>query len=127
MGEDVYAAAILSTEILVYDQAGIHQGLARNAAPGGELRSRKFDMALCYRTPFRAAWICFGHVFLFVWVCSGMPEALCSRIPSPSIRPSIKSHQAYYYLGILSGAVCLSANLGNKKTINWDSIRLGVL
>lgn len=101
---DIYAAVDFVDEVIEYDKRGIHRGWTGFRRLIGDLKSRRFDLAILLQNAFEAAVI-----------------AGCSRIPKRigyardgrgwllthacKIDPSVrKVHQAYYYLGILSGS-----------------------
>jgi heptosyltransferase-2 len=101
---DIYAAAEFVDEILEYEKEGIHAGWAGFARLAAGLRRRRFDLAILLQNAFEAA--------LIAW---------CARIPArvgyardgrrlllthacPIDPAVVRQHQAYYYLGILSGA-----------------------
>jgi heptosyltransferase-2 len=101
--QDIYASVEFVDEILSYDKQGIHRGWKGFLRLIADLRNRRFDMAILLQNAFEAALI-----------------ALCARIPrrigyardarsllltdACEINPAVRrAHQAYYYLGILSG------------------------
>jgi heptosyltransferase-2 len=111
---DIYSAAEFVDEILVYDKDGIHRGWAGFGRLTADLRRRRFDLAILLQNAFEAA--------LIAW---------CARIPARvgyardgrrlllthacAIDPAVRqAHQAYYYLGILSGAGWLEERLWER-------------
>jgi heptosyltransferase-2 len=124
--KDVYAASDFVDEILVYDQAGSHRGLTGMRHLVHELKSRKFDMAVLLQNAFEAAWIAFWAriPIRLGYARDGRSPLLTHPI---SIDPTVhRVHQAYYYLGILSGAGLLTEQPWKQKGYRMDSIRLGV-
>jgi len=108
---DVYAAADFVDEILVYEKDGMHRGWAGFLRLAGELRRRRFDLAIllqnafeaallawCARIPVRAGYARDGRSLLLTHACAIDPEVR-------------RVHQAYYYLGILSGIGLLEKRL----------------
>lgn len=124
--KDVYAAADFIDEILVYDQAGIHHGWTGMRRLVRELKSRKFDMAILLQNAFEAAWIAFwARIPIRLGYARDARSPLLTH-PIP-IDPTVhRVHQAYYYLGILSGAGLLAEQPWKQKGYCLGSIRLGV-
>ena len=124
--KDVYAATDFVDEILVYDKAGNHHGLSGMRRLVRELKSRKFDMAVLLQNAFEAASIAFlARIPIRLGYARDARSLLLTHaIP---IDPTVhRSHQAYYYLGILSGAGLLDEHPWKQKNYHLDSIRLGV-
>jgi heptosyltransferase II len=122
---DVYAAADFVDELLVFDKSGEHAGLKGLAAFAGSLKARRFEVAILLQNAFEAA--------LMAWLAriphrvgyARDARSLLLTHPLP-VDPDVRRvHQAYYYLGILSGA-------GWMRPAPWSeprhpvSIRLGV-
>ncbi len=112
---DLYSAAEFVDEILVYDKDRIHRGWSGFGRLAGDLRRRRFELAILLQNAFEAA--------LIAW---------CARIPARigyardrrslllthacAIDPAVhRVHQAYYYLGILSGLGLLEKRLWERK------------
>lgn len=124
--KDVYAAADFVDEILVYDKAGNHHGRTGMRLLLRELKSRKFDMALLLQNAFEAAWIAFWAriPIRLGYARDGRRLLLTNPI---RVDPTVHHvHQAYYYLGILSGAGLLAEQPWKQTGYHLDSIRLGV-
>ncbi len=109
--KDVYSAVEFVDEILEYDKNGIHQGWLGFQRLTSNLRQGRFDLAIILQNAFEAA--------LIAWL-AGIPQRVgyardfrsiflthACRI-DPEVR---KVHQAYYYLGILSGVDLLQPRL----------------
>ena len=122
---DIYSAAPFVDEIIEYDKSGAHRGCTGLRRLIGDLRERRFDAAFLLQNAFEAAFI-----------------AWCARIPARigyardgrslflthacDIDPEVrKVHQAYYYLGILSGIGLLPARSWNGKGTPL-SIEIGI-
>lgn len=101
---DIYAGADFVDEVLDYDKEDRHRG-----APGflrlvSDLRRRRFDLAILLQNAFEAALIAWcARIPLRVgYARDGRRLLLTHACPiDPGVR---RVHQAYYYLGILSGA-----------------------
>jgi heptosyltransferase-2 len=109
--QDIYSAVDFVDEILQYDKHGIHQGLAGFRTLIGDLRNRRFDLAILLQNAFEAA--------LIAW-CARIPRRIGYARDARSllltnackIDPAVRQvHQAYYYLGILSGLGLLEQRL----------------
>jgi heptosyltransferase-2 len=102
--QDIYSAVEFVDEILLYDRDGIHRGWAGFGTLIADLRSRRFDLAILLQNAFEAA--------LIAW-CARIPRRIGYARDGRSllltdacrIDPELRHvHQAYYYLGLLSGA-----------------------
>jgi heptosyltransferase-2 len=119
--KEIYSAAQFVDEIIEYDKSGKHRGWGGLSRLIRDLRELRFDAAFLLQNAFEAAFI-----------------AWCARIPARigyardgrslflthacDIDPEVrKVHQAYYYLGILSGIGLLPA-----RSWNADGSRLSI-
>jgi heptosyltransferase-2 len=102
--KDIYSAVEFVDEILEYDKSGLHRGLAGFYRLISDLKSRRFDLAILLQNAFEAAFI--------AW-CARIPKRIGYARDGRSlllteacvIEDEVRTvHQAYYYLGILSGA-----------------------
>jgi heptosyltransferase-2 len=100
---DVYSAVDFVDEVLDFDKAAMHRGLAGRIRLVTTLRRGEFDLAILLQNAFEAA--------VYPWLAripqrvgyarDGRGLLLTHAI---GIDPGIREvHQAYYYLGILSG------------------------
>ncbi len=124
--KDVYAAAEFVDEILLYDAEGRHRrwnGLWRLAS---ELRVRNFDMAILLQNAISAALIAYlARIPIRLgYSRDGRRPLLTHPI---RIDPGVRAvHQAYYYLGILSGAGLLPPRVWDSGNYRLDSIAIPV-
>src|SRR5256885_9528699 len=54
---DIYREQEIADELIAYDSAGEHKGIGGRERLAGELRERKFDVALLLQNAFDAAWL----------------------------------------------------------------------
>jgi heptosyltransferase-2 len=100
---DIYAAVDFADEVLEYDKIGAHRGFSGFRRLVSDLKSRRYDLAILLQNAFEAA--------LIAWA-AGIPNRVgyardgrsLLLTDAVAIDPAASSvHQAYYYLGILSG------------------------
>jgi heptosyltransferase-2 len=100
---DIYSAVEFVDEILEYDKPGIHRGWRGWRRLIADLRSRSFDLAILLQNAFEAA--------LIAW-CARIPRrvgyardgrSLLLTDALPIDAALLQKHQAFYYLGLLSG------------------------
>ncbi len=102
--KDVYSDVDFVDQVLEYDRQGAHSGWLGVRRIATELRKQRFDLAILLQNAFEAAVLAWlariplrlgyatdGRAILLTHAC---------RV-DPALR---KFHQAFYYLGILSGA-----------------------
>jgi heptosyltransferase-2 len=124
--QDVYASAEFVDEILLYDKNGRHKGWKGMRRLAGELRARRFDLAILLQNAMEAALIAFlARIPLRLgYARDGRSILLTHAIRiDPEVR---KVHQAYYYLGILSGVGLLGQHLWERNSYRLESIAMGV-
>ncbi len=101
---DVYSAADFVDEIMEYDKIGRHRGWRGRVRLVSQIRRGQFDLAILLQNAFEAAW--------YVWA-AGIParvgyardgRGFLLSHPIKIDKQVLGVHQAYYYLGILSGA-----------------------
>ena len=100
---DVYSAVDFVDEVVEFDKAGIHGGFAGRVRLITRLRRGEFDFAILLQNAFEAA--------VYPWLARISRRAGYARdgrglLLTHAIRidPGVRAvHQAYYYLGILSG------------------------
>jgi heptosyltransferase-2 len=100
---DIFSTVDFVDEVLEYDKNGYHRGLIGFHRLISDLRNRRFDLAILLQNAFEAAFI--------AW-CARIPRRIGYARDGRSLLltdaiamdPEVQSvHQAYYYLGILSG------------------------
>ncbi len=112
---DIYSAAEFVDEILEYDRDGVHRGLSGFFRLIADLRRRRFDLAILLQNAFGAALIarCAGIPGRIGYARDGRSPLLTHACPiDPAVR---RVHQAYYYLGILSGMGWLEDRLWENR------------
>jgi heptosyltransferase II len=99
----IYSAVDFVDEVLEFDKSGIHRGWVGYRRITADLKSRRFDLAILLQNAFEAAFLAWS---------ARIPARVGYRRDGRSlflshscrIDPEIRRvHQAYYYLGILSG------------------------
>ena len=122
---DIYSAAPFIDEIIEYDRSGAHRGWAGLRRLVRGLRERRFDAAFLLQNAFEAAFI--------AW-CAQIPARIGYARDGRSlllthacdIDPEVRNvHQAYYYLGILSGIGLLPARSWKGSGAS-PSIEIGI-
>jgi heptosyltransferase II len=125
--KDVYTAVDFVDEILIYDKPGRHQsweGMRRLAV---ELRSGKFELTVLFQNAMEAALIAFwARIPIRIgYARDGRGLLLTHPI---RIDPDVKRfHQAYYYLGLLSGAGLIPERPWQRADYHMESIAIDVL
>ena len=123
---EIYSAVEFVDEILDYDKSGTHKGFAGFQRLVSDLRQRRFDLAILLQNAFEAA--------LLAW-CARIPRRVGYARDGRSllltdacrIDPAVRRvHQAYYYLGILSGMGWLQERLWERDDFAL-STTVGVL
>jgi heptosyltransferase II len=108
---DVYSAVDFVDETIDFDKDGPHRGTGGILRLGGQLRDRRFDLAILLQNAFEAAFVAFSAgIPLRLGYARDARSLLLTHAPpiDPAVR---KLHQCYYYLGILSGAGLLPARI----------------
>ncbi|NWG13480.1 MAG: lipopolysaccharide heptosyltransferase II [Acidobacteria bacterium] len=108
---DVYSAAEFIDELLIYEKDGRHDGIAGRHRLVLTLRSKGFDLAILLQNAFDAAALAWWARIPFR--VGYRRDARGFLLTHPvTIDPEVKRvHQAYYYLGILSGMQWIGAHL----------------
>jgi len=102
---DIYRGQELCDELIAYDPKGAHAGLRGRQRLAGELRARKFDVALLLQNAFDAAWLAWraGIPERIGYARDGRSLLLTKRIAMP--KPGeIPLHEQFYYLELLRRA-----------------------
>jgi heptosyltransferase II len=123
---DVYGTVDFVDEILLFDKDGFHKGWAGMKRLAAALRARRFDMAILLQNAMEAALIAVGAriPIRLGYARDGRGPLLSHPVRvDPEVR---KVHQAYYYLGILSGAGLLDRRLWSRADYRLDAISIGV-
>src|SRR4029077_20225990 len=92
-------------ELVAYDPKGAHAGLRGREHLAGELRERKFDVALLLQNAFDAAWLAWraGIPERVGYARDGRSLLLTKRIAAPKLG-EIPLHEQFYYLELLRRA-----------------------
>lgn len=100
---DLYSAAEFADEVLEYDKSGAHRGWNGFFRLISGLRGRRFDLAILLQNAFEAALLAWGARIPARIGYARDGRSLLLTHPC-RIQPEVRQvHQAYYYLGILSG------------------------
>jgi len=122
---EIYSAVDFVDEVLAYDNHGIHRGVGGFGRLVSGLREKRFDCAILLQNAFEAALIAF---------CARIPERIGYARDGRSllltrackIDPAVRRvHQAYYYLGILSGMGWLKERVWEQEDYRL-SIKIGI-
>ncbi len=100
---EIYSNVDFVDEILEYDKAGVHHGWSGFHRLICDLKSRKFDLAILLQNAFEAALISWrARIPKRIGYARDGRSLLLTN--ACRIDPAVHGvHQAYYYLGILSG------------------------
>jgi heptosyltransferase II len=99
---DIYRDQDVCDELIVYDPRGQHKGWRGRERLVGELRTRRFDVALLLQNAFDAAWLAWraGIPERIGYARDGRGLLLTKSIALP--RPGeVPSHEKFYYLELL--------------------------
>jgi heptosyltransferase II len=107
---DLYRDQDICNELITYDPKGEHRGWRSRELLAGELRARRFDVALLLQNAFDAAWLAWR---------AGIPERIgyardgrsllltkSVKVPKPG---EIPPHEKFYYLELLRRAGWIDA------------------
>jgi heptosyltransferase-2 len=122
---DIYAAADFVDAVLEYDKSGRHRGVSGFCRLASDLRRKHFDLAILLQNAFEAALLAWaaGIPKRIGYARDGRSLLLTDAIP---IDPGVRTlHQAYYYLGILSGLGLLDSR-GWPHSDTMPSAHIGV-
>jgi heptosyltransferase-2 len=123
---DVYADVNCVDEILTYEKPGRHEtwlGMRRLAV---ELRPHRFELTILFQNALEAALIAFwARIPIRIgYARDGRGWLLTHPV---RIDPEVtRVHQAYYYLGILSGSGLLEDKLWRRPEYRIKSLSVGV-
>ncbi len=123
--KDVYSAVEFVDQLISYDKERDHRGLGGLLRLAGELRRKRFDVAILLQNAFEAAFLAWSAR---IPVRLGYARDARSVLLTHACRvdPAVKSvHQAYYYLGILAGVGLLEDRLWERPGYSLN-IRIGV-
>ncbi len=123
----IYREQGLADQILNFEHAGRHKGIAGVERLAAELRAAHFDAALLLQNAFEAAWIArrAGIPERIGYARDGRGWLLTKAIPVP-IRGEIPAHEVFYYLELLRRAGWLGASPPPLSAADLPSIRLRV-
>ncbi|MBI5236477.1 MAG: lipopolysaccharide heptosyltransferase II [Deltaproteobacteria bacterium] len=111
------------TDIMVYDDKDAHKGIAGRVRLSGEIRKRRFDVAVLFQNAFDAAFLSF---------ISGIPERIgfARDLRGPLLTKAVTAtkeikaaHQVYYYLHLIEamgGAVSGNASPRPRLYVTRD-------
>jgi heptosyltransferase-2 len=102
---EIYRDQAICDELIPYDTKGMHRGWSNRAKLAGELRARKFDVALLLQNAFDAAWLAWraGIPERIGYARDGRRLLLTKAFVVPKPR-EIPSHEKFYYLELLRRA-----------------------
>jgi heptosyltransferase-2 len=107
---DIYRDQGIADELIAYDLAGEHRGIAGRERLSTQLRERKFDMALLLQNAFDAAWLAWRAKIpeRIGYSRDGRGLLLTKAIPVPRTG-EIPTHEKFYYLELLRRAGLIDA------------------
>ena len=102
---DIYREQDICDELIPFESAGRHAGIAGRERLAQELRDRKYDVALLLQNAFEAAWLAWraGISQRIGYARDARSLLLTSAIPVPK-RGEIPAHEKFYYLELLRRA-----------------------
>lgn len=107
---EIYRDQAICDELIPYDPKGAHRGWRGRAQLIGELRAKKFDVALLLQNAFDAAWLAWraGIPERIGYTRDGRRLLLTKAIPVPKLG-EIPAHEKFYYLELLRRAGWIDA------------------
>jgi len=102
---DIYREQEIADELIAYDSAGEHKGISGRERLAGELRERKFDVALLLQNAFDAAWLAWRAKIpaRIGYARDGRSLLLTNSIAVPKAG-DIPAHEKFYYLELIRRA-----------------------
>lgn len=102
---DIYGEQGVCDELIVYDPKGPHRGWQGREKLAGELREKKFDVALLLQNAFDAAWLAWRARVpeRIGYARDGRGLLLTKAIRVPKVG-EIPAHEKFYYLELLKRA-----------------------
>jgi heptosyltransferase-2 len=102
---EIYRDQAICDDLIAYDPKGAHRGWSRRATLAGELRARKFDVALLLQNAFDAAWLAWraGIPERIGYARDGRRLLLTKAVAVPKTG-EIPAHEKFYYLELLRRA-----------------------
>jgi heptosyltransferase-2 len=102
---DIYRGQEVCDELIAYDANEAHGGFAGRERLAGELRAKKFDVALLLQNAFDAAWLAWraGIPERIGYARDGRSLLLTKAVRVPRAG-EIPAHEKYYYLELLRRA-----------------------
>src|SRR5215469_3798577 len=102
---DIYRGQEICNELIAYDSQAKHAGFLGRERLVGELRSRRFDVALLLQNAFDAAWLAWRACIpeRIGYARDGRSSLLTKPIPVPTAG-DILPHEKFYYLELLRRA-----------------------
>jgi heptosyltransferase-2 len=102
---DIYRDQEISNQLIGYDPNGLHARFSGRERLAGELRARKFDVALLLQNAFDAAWLAWRANIpeRIGYARDGRSFLLTNAVPVPR-HGEIPAHEKFYYLELLRRA-----------------------
>jgi len=102
---DIYREQEIADELIAYDSVGRHKGIGGKERLAGELRERKFDVALLLQNAFEAAWLAWRAKIptRIGYARDGRSLLLTNSIAVPKLG-EIPVHEKFYYLELIRRA-----------------------
>lgn len=118
---DIYRDQRLADELISYDWAGAHKGLAGKAKLVEELRHRKFDAALLLQNAFDAAWLAWrARIPIRIGYARDGRSLLLTKAVSVPKEGEIPAHEKFYYLDLLRRADWIE----RIPEVDWISLEI---
>src|SRR5258707_14732929 len=120
---DIYREQEIADELIAYDSAGEHKGISGRERLAGELRERKFDVALLLQNAFDAAWLAWRAKIptRIGYARDGRSPLLTKPITVPK-SGEIPAHEKFYYLELLRRIGWIE----HLPDISWIELKVSV-
>src|SRR5438046_947035 len=102
---DIYRDQETCDQLIPYDPKGLHAGFSGRERLAGELRERKFDVALLLQNAFDAAWLAWRAKIpeRIGYARDGRSLLLTNSVAAPKLG-EIPVHEKFYYLELIRRA-----------------------
>src|SRR5258708_22010353 len=99
---DIYREQEIADELIAYDSAGEHKGISGRERLAGELRERKFDVAVLLQNACGAAWLAWRAKIptRIGYARDGRSLLLTNSVAVPKLG-EIPVHEKFYYLELI--------------------------
>jgi heptosyltransferase-2 len=102
---EIYRDQAICDELIPYDPKGAHRGWGGRAKLAGELRAKKFDVALLLQNAFDAAWLSWrAKIPERIGYARDGRRLLLTKVIAVPKPNEIPSHEKFYYLELLRRA-----------------------